>query len=63
MRFNIELYLQSAIAEKRRRQADYDVMLELVVGEVHPSQFSSLPPAPQEIESKAYLLGFRAYLS
>ena len=63
MRFNIDLYLQSAIAEKRRRQADYDVMLELVLGEVHPSQFSALPPSPQEIESKAYLLGFRAYLS
>ena len=62
MRFNIDLFRQSQAAEKAKRQAEYDAMLELVLGEVHPSQFAALPPAPREIEWKASVLGIRIFL-
>jgi len=29
----------------------------LVIEEVHPSQFTTLPPSPKEIEAKGRLLG------
>lgn len=30
---------------------------QIVIEAVHPAHFSTLPPAPKELESKAWLLG------
>lgn len=49
-------------AERAKRQHDYQVMLELVVSEVHPAHFPQLPPSPAELESKASLLGIRVWV-
>lgn len=62
MRFNIDLFRQSQAAEKAKRQAEYDVMCELVLDAIHPSQFAALPPSPREIEWKASVLGIRIFL-
>lgn len=43
----------NAAANKAERSALYAIVIE----EVHPSQFISLPPSPQEIERKGRLLG------
>ena len=62
MRFNIDLFRQSQAAEKAKRQAEYDVMCELVLDAIHPSQFTVLPPSPKEMEWKASVLGIRIFL-
>jgi hypothetical protein len=59
--FSIDLFQASRKSEKAARQAEYDAMVELVLGEVHPAQFTQLPPSPREIEVKACMLGVRVY--
>jgi len=49
-------------AERVKRENDYQVMLELVVSEVHPAHFDQLPPSPADLEGKASVLGIRVWL-
>ena len=49
-------------AERAKRERDYEVMLQLVVQEVHPAHFPVLPPAPSELEVKASVLGIRVWV-
>ena len=49
-------------AERVKRENDYQAMLCLVAQEVHPAHFSTLPPAPSELEVKASVLGIRVWL-
>jgi hypothetical protein len=59
--FNTDLFQASRKSEKATRLAEYAAMVELVLGEVHPAQFTELPPSPREIEVKATMLGVRVY--
>ena len=46
-----------AMYNQAMNRAEYVAMQQLVLENVHPSQFSALPPSPKEIERKALLLG------
>lgn len=46
-----------AADERRREHADALATFELVLESVHPGNLGPLPPSPDKLRSKAYLLG------
>ena len=45
--------MSNAVKNKEEQAALYFIVIE----EVHPTQFKTLPPSPSEIEAKGRLLG------
>lgn len=46
-----------AMSNAVRNNEERAALRAIVIEEVHPSQFSALPPSPREIEAKGRLLG------
>ena len=46
-----------AMSNAAKNREELAALRLIVVEEVHPSQFTTLPPSPQEIEKKGRLLG------
>jgi hypothetical protein len=46
-----------AMSNSFRNREELAALRLIVVEEVHPSQFSTLPPSPREIDAKGRLLG------
>ena len=46
-----------AMSNAAKNREELAALRLIVVEEVHPSQFTTLPPSPQEIEKKGRFLG------
>lgn len=55
--YNRTVAYNSAMAYAAKNAEELRALQSLVIEEVHPSQFSALPPSPKEIKAKGRLLG------